>query len=37
MKLIESLAATILFIGAVYVLAAIVLAAGYYSLKALGI
>jgi hypothetical protein len=35
MKLIESLTATVLFIGAVYVLAAIVLAFGYYTLKAI--
>lgn len=37
MKLIESLAATILFIGAVYVLGAVVLAASYYALKAFGL
>jgi hypothetical protein len=37
MKLIDSLAVTILFIGAVYVFGAIVLAAGYHALKALGL
>jgi hypothetical protein len=37
MKIIESLAATVLFIGAIYVLAAIVLAFGYYTLKAFGV
>lgn len=37
MKLIESLAATVLFIGAVYVTGAVVLAAAYYSLKAFGL
>lgn len=37
MKLIDNLAATVLFIGAVYVLGAIVIAAGYFTLKAFGL
>ena len=37
MKLIESLAATVLFIGAVYVIGAVFLAFGYYTLKAIGL
>jgi hypothetical protein len=37
MKLLESLAGTVLFLGAVYVVATIFLAFGYYALKALGL
>lgn len=37
MKLINNLAATVLFIGAVYVLGAIVIAAIYCTLKTLGL